>query len=73
MAGGAPATTSSRRRENPNSGPGPARDIAGWLAAGLPIFPGLAFATGEPGVRWDDDDLDALKRLRGSDFEFVFA
>jgi hypothetical protein len=31
------------------------------------------YATGAPDRRWDDDDLGALKRLRGSDFEFVQA
>lgn len=29
------------------------------------------YVTGAPDPRWSDDDLDALKRLRGSDFEFV--
>jgi hypothetical protein len=29
------------------------------------------YVTGAPDSRWDDDDLDSLKRLRGSDFEFV--
>jgi hypothetical protein len=31
------------------------------------------YVTGVPDVRWDDGDLDALKALRGSDFEFVQA
>ncbi len=31
------------------------------------------FATGALDPRWDDEDLDALKELRGSDFEFVAA
>ncbi len=31
------------------------------------------YATGAPDARWSDSDLDALKRLRGSDFEFVQA
>jgi hypothetical protein len=31
------------------------------------------FATGAPDPRWNDGDLDALKLLRGSDFEFVEA
>jgi hypothetical protein len=29
------------------------------------------FVTGAPDSRWDDDDLNTLKRLHGSDFEFV--
>lgn len=29
------------------------------------------FVTGAPDRRWDDEDLNALKRLRGSDFEVV--
>jgi hypothetical protein len=31
------------------------------------------YVTGAPDTRWDDDDLDDLKKLRGSDFEFVQA
>jgi len=31
------------------------------------------YVTGAPDPRWDDEDLDALKSLRGSDFEFVAA
>ncbi|GEJ56585.1 hypothetical protein [Anaeromyxobacter diazotrophicus] len=31
------------------------------------------YVTGAPDTRWDDGDLDALKKLRGSDFEFVLA
>ncbi len=31
------------------------------------------YVTGAPDTRWDDGDLDALKRLHGSDFEFVQA
>jgi hypothetical protein len=31
------------------------------------------YATGAPDTRWSDEDLNALKRLRGSDFEFVEA
>jgi hypothetical protein len=31
------------------------------------------FVTGAPDPRWDDEQLDALKSLRGSDFEFVEA
>jgi hypothetical protein len=31
------------------------------------------YVTGAPDARWDDDDLRALARLRGSDFEFVAA
>jgi hypothetical protein len=31
------------------------------------------FVTGAPHPRWDDEDLDTLKRLRGSDFEVVSA
>jgi hypothetical protein len=31
------------------------------------------YVTGAPDTRWSDADLDALKRLRGSDFEFVEA
>jgi hypothetical protein len=31
------------------------------------------FVTGAPDPRWDDGDLDSLKSLRGSDFEFVQA
>jgi hypothetical protein len=30
------------------------------------------YVTGAPDTRWDDSDLDALKQLRGSDFEFVY-
>jgi hypothetical protein len=29
------------------------------------------FVTGAPDSRWDDDDLNTLKQLRGSDCEFV--
>jgi len=29
------------------------------------------FVTGAPDPRWDDDDLNALKRVKGSDFEAV--
>ncbi|HET9596490.1 MAG TPA: hypothetical protein VFP65_12950 [Anaeromyxobacteraceae bacterium] len=31
------------------------------------------YVTGAPDPRWSDEDLDALKTLRGSDFEFVEA
>lgn len=31
------------------------------------------FVSGAPDARWDDSDLDALKTLRGGDFEFVEA
>ena len=31
------------------------------------------FVTGAPDIRWNDDDLGDLKKLRGSDFEFVQA
>lgn len=31
------------------------------------------YVAGVPDTRWDDDDLGALKKLRGSDFEFVLA
>lgn len=31
------------------------------------------YVAGAPDPRWDDDDLGALKQLRGSDFEFVQA
>jgi hypothetical protein len=31
------------------------------------------YVTGAPDPRWDDEDLDALKGLRGTDFEFVVA
>jgi hypothetical protein len=31
------------------------------------------YVTGAPDTRWDDGDLDALKKLRGADFEFVQA
>lgn len=31
------------------------------------------FVTGAPDTRWSDDDLGDLKKLRGSDFEFVDA
>jgi hypothetical protein len=29
------------------------------------------FVTGAPSPHWDDEQLNALKRLRGSDFEVV--
>jgi len=29
------------------------------------------FVTGAPDSRWDDDDLNTLKRVKGSDFEAV--
>jgi len=31
------------------------------------------YVTGAPDTRWNDDDLNALKNLHGSDFEFVQA
>ncbi len=31
------------------------------------------YVTGAPDSRWDDEDLNALKKLHGSDFEFVQA
>jgi len=31
------------------------------------------YVTGAPDLRWSDDDLDALKKLQGGDFEFVQA
>ncbi len=29
------------------------------------------YVTGAPSPHWDDDELDALKQLRGADFEVV--
>jgi hypothetical protein len=31
------------------------------------------YVTGAPDTRWSDEDLNALKALHGSDFEFVQA